>query len=157
MLPRLSYRIRIFCLASATTLLLNCGGKPGADTASTTTESNTPLPQASGMNIASSYNLSSASALDIEIQSTATRGFLSVCEDSSATLDVHTFDYGQCMLRAPVKQLSSKFNLTLPNHVNSLIAILWFYDSNKTPLVYRWQRSNLHGEPPNQSWLILVD
>ncbi len=157
MLPGLLNRAKILCLVSTAALLVNCGGGSTAGVSSTTAVPDTTLPQTSGMDIAYTYNLSSASELDIEIQSTATRSFLSVCEGSSETLDVHTFDYGQCMLRAPIKQLSSKFNLTLPNHINKLIAILWFYDPNKTPLVYRWQRSNLYNGSPDQPWLIRMD
>ncbi len=50
-------------------------------------------------------------------------------------------DFENCILRAPLDDALSSFKLTLPNHIDSLVAIVWFYEADKQPLVRKWKRS----------------
>ncbi len=86
--------------------------------------------------------LLSVSQLHIEVQINANRSFLSICSNLPKVLDLNRIDYDKCMLRAPLDNSLKTFSLTLPNHIHELVAIVWFYDTNKAPIVERWLRND---------------
>jgi len=98
--------------------------------------------------------LSTVDELNVEVQINADRSFLSICGDPGEELDVNTVDYEQCILRAPIDNNLNAFKIKLPNHVDSLVAIVWFYETGKQPLVQRWQRIDAAGVPIDGIWRV---
>ena len=98
--------------------------------------------------------LATITELNIEVQVSAASSFLSVCPEPSAEINVSTFNYDKCMIRASLDNNPRVFKLKLPNHIENLVAIVWFYDVNKQPLVNRWSRSSEKGVAIDSIWQI---
>jgi len=101
-------------------------------------------------------SLSAISELSIEIEMNARRSYLSVCPGPVGDIDVNTLDYNSCMIRAPINASNNEFKLSIPNHLDSLVAILWFYDTKQEPFVTHWQREGIKGAAIVSSWRISV-
>ena len=80
--------------------------------------------------------------LSITVEMTASKSFLSICPDPGGKTDVSSFDYGSCMIRSPLDMDLMTFTLPLPNHLDRLVAIVWYYEPGKEPLVKRWKRAS---------------
>ena len=100
--------------------------------------------------------LSAISELDIKIEMSARRSYLSICPGSDGAIDVNTLDYNSCMIRAAINTSNNEFKVSIPNHLDSLVAILWFYDTKKEPFVSHWQRQGTKGTAIDSSWVISV-
>jgi hypothetical protein len=101
-------------------------------------------------------SLSAISELNIEVAMSARRSYLSICPGSVGAIDVNTLDYNSCMIRAAINASNNAFKLSIPNHLDSLVAILWFYDTKKEPFVSHWQRQGIKGTAIDSSWRISV-
>ena len=93
------------------------------------------------LNAAQDNELVSVTELDIEVLVNAGRSFLSICDGLAEEFNVNTLDYDRCILRTPLDDSFKTFTLKLPNHVDKLVAIVWFYEAGKPPLVKHWQRT----------------
>ena len=101
-------------------------------------------------------NLSVISELYIQIDMSARRSYLSICPAPAGGIEVNTFDYNSCMIRATINASNNEFKLSLPNHLDNLVAILWFDDTKKEPFVSNWQRADIQGAVIDSNWRISV-
>jgi len=101
-------------------------------------------------------SLSAISQLYIQIEMSARRSYLSVCPAPAGGIDVNKLDYNSCMIRATINASNNEFKLSIPNHVDNLVAILWFYDTNEEPFVSNWQRAGIKGAVIDSNWRISV-
>jgi len=98
--------------------------------------------------------LATITELNIEVRVNTASSFLSVCPEPSAEINVNTFNYDKCMIRASLDNNPRAFKLKLPNHIENLVAIVWFYDVTRQPLVNRWSRSTEKGVAIDSVWQI---
>ena len=47
-----------------------------------------------------------------------------------------------------------QLSVDVANHTDALVAIIWFYETGRDPLVYRWQRDADKGAPLTAVWRI---
>jgi hypothetical protein len=98
--------------------------------------------------------LSTVAELNVEVQINASKSFLSICDIPDEELDVDTVNYESCVLRTPIANNLNTFKIMLPNHIDSLVAIVWFYETGRQPLVQRWQRIEAVGLPIDSIWRV---
>lgn len=132
-----------------------CGGSSGGSDESSTVNSNA-AGQAE-LKINPGNTLRSLEDLTIEIQVDAARSFLSICPDPDGELNVNTLNYDLCMVRASLDSNLKVIDLPLPNHVDRLVAIVWFYEDDKAPLISTWQRNAEHFSVSGSIWRINQD
>lgn len=132
-----------------------CGGSSGGSDESSAVNSNA-AGQAE-LNINPDNTLRSLEDLTIEIQVDAARSFLSICPDPDGELNVNTLNYDLCMVRASLDSNLKVIDLPLPNHVDRLVAIVWFYEDDKAPLISTWQRNAEHFSVSGSIWRINQD
>lgn len=134
-------------LSSAITFLCACGpagdGEDDANPASAPSPS-APEPDINSLSIERSNNLESIYELTIDatpLIPEGERAYLSICDVDVTTTNVLSMNYDNCLLRSPINENTDTFALSLPNHINKLVAIAWFYDLTKEPLVVQWDKS----------------
>jgi hypothetical protein len=156
---------KIRCLTLTLTMLatlISCGGggSSGGSTTATgsvnATESDSEVRSLGDLEISRVSGLSTVSRLNIEIEMSAGRSYLSVCPEPAGEIEVNTLDYNSCMIRAPINASRNVFELDVPNHLDSLVAVLWYYDTEKAPFVSRWQRNSAKGAAFDSTWNIIV-
>jgi hypothetical protein len=142
-------------LLASSLFLAACGGggSSGGSEPSTTAQPDV-VRNLANLEIEQSYELRSINELSVEIQMSSDRSFLSICPAPHEAMDVNSFDYAGCMVRSSLDATTRVFNLSLPNHVDQLIAIVWFYENGKTPLIERWQRQTNAGYASGPIWRI---
>ena len=121
-----------------------CGGSSGSSNDSSAVngaDANSNALVESELRINPDNALRSLDDLTIEIQVDAARSFLSICPDPGGEVNVNTLNYDLCMVRASLDSNSKVIDLPLPNHIDRLLAVVWFYEDNKAPLVRTWQRN----------------
>ena len=138
-----------------------CGGGGGSDEPSgavAETVSNNADPVAAAdlqqLRIDPSNELRLTQTLQLSVEMTSARAYLSVCPDPGASLSVATMDYGQCILRVPLRAGFESLAFDLPNHVDALVAVIWFYENGREPLLRRWQRGPGKGGSIDAIWQI---
>ena len=146
--------------------LIGCGGGGGGggseeSSAVSTTDSSTNVVDngSRGLDdlvVNRDNSLSSISELYIQVDMSARRSYLSVCPAPVGGIDVNTLDYNSCMIRATINASNNEFKLSIPNHIDNLVAILWFYDTNEEPFVSNWQRTDIKGAVIASNWRISV-
>ena len=104
--------------------------------------------------VASTNELTAVSELNVLVQMKSTRSFLSICPESADGIDVNNLNYDSCIIRAALDDNPTAFKLMLPNHIDKLVAIVWFYQDGKQPLVAEWQRSTAAGSSLDTIWQI---
>jgi hypothetical protein len=138
-----------------------CGGGSSGSSNESSTVSNeatdTSSVTGSELRINPDNVMRSLEDLTIEVQVNAARSFLSICPDPGGELDVNTLNYDLCMVRAPLDSNLKVIDLPLPNHVDHLVAIVWFYEGDKTPLINTWQRNAEHFSVSGSIWRINQD
>lgn len=147
-------------LLASSLLLAACGGGGGGSSsgsASSTTAQPDEVRNLANLEIESANELKSISELNVEIQMSSERSFLSICPAPEETIEVNSFDYAGCMVRSSLDATTRVFDLNLPNHVDQLVAIVWFYENGKTPLIERWQRQANDGYASSPIWRINED
>jgi hypothetical protein len=162
----LSQKISSFTLTlTMLATLISCGGggsSGGSGESSTSTgsvnatESDSEVRDMGDLEISRASGLSTVSRLNIEIEMSTGRSYLSVCPEPAGEIEVNTLDYNSCMIRAPINASRNVFKLDVPNHLDSLVAVLWYYDTKKAPFVSRWQRNSAKGAAFDSSWNIIV-
>jgi len=92
--------------------------------------------------------------LSIEIQTSTERSFVSICPHPGVELAVTSFDYDTCMVRASLESGLRVIELPLPNHVDRLVAIVWYYETSRNPLIRTWQRETGNVTASGSIWRI---
>lgn len=141
--------------AFAIVTLASCGGGGGSEAGSpSATSSVNPERSLENLYIDQTNELATIAELNIEVQVSATSAYLSICPELSSEIDVGTYNYDKCIIRAPLDGNLKVFKLSLPNHIDNLVAIVWFYEVGKQPLVTRWQRPGVKGDAIDSIWQI---
>ena len=118
--------------------LVGCGG--GSSSGSEQAES---LPQErtlTNLAIARENNLGSTRKLSVTVDMSSDRSYLSICPSEGQAEEATTMSYDSCILRSPLSDGRETMALDLPNHIDSLVAVVWFYESNREPLTMHWDR-----------------
>jgi hypothetical protein len=144
-------------LASSLVLAACGGGGSSGGSASSTGAPPDEVRNLANLEIEQDYELRSINELSVEIQMSSDRSFVSICPAPDEAMDVNTFDYAGCMVRSSLDATTRIFGVTLPNHVDQLVAIVWFYENGKTPLIQRWQRQAKAGYASGPLWRINED
>ncbi len=137
---------------TVTTALTGCGGQ--GDSADTSSNGGTNVAEDSdtgadesvrqnldNLHVDQDNELVNANELEVVVQVNGDRSFLTICAAENYQSGGDQIDFENCILRAPLDDALSSFKLTLPNHIDSLVAIVWFYEADKQPLVRKWKRS----------------
>lgn len=140
-------------LSSVFILLCACGPAKDGEDDRETTQASAPSPDTSeptinSLSIEPSNNLESIYELTIDATPLITKGeraYLSICDVDVTTTNVLSMNYDNCLLRSPVNENTDTFSLSLPNHIDKLVAIAWFYDLTKEPLIVQWDKSLARG------------
>lgn len=147
-------------------LLAGCNGGSGDGNAvSTGEESSSPSGEASvgpspsspspvavnNSQISPENSLTSVYQVDVDVslpQLASSQAYLSICVNSGGGID--TVDYDKCLLKAALQSGSGQYSLRVPNHSDSLIAIISIMEPNTTPLIYELN----HNNQAQTTWLI---
>ncbi len=142
--------IRPIIAISTSAFLISCSGGSGsgsdanndsalsAETDSTqivnSADTANDLKVADYSDLRSTYELS----LDVDILESK-RSYLSLCngEGVSDPMDV---DYEDCLLRSDLQQGHLNQTIKVANHLNNLVAAIWFYDGSE-PMLFRFNAS----------------
>jgi len=139
-------------------VLISVGGCGGGDNDDSSNYSSGPIqgpPQSlDELRISRENVLSTLAELNVEVQINASKSFLSICDIPGEEIDVDRVNYEKCILRTPIDNNLNTFKITLPNHIDSLVAIVWFYETGRQPLVQRWQRIDAAGLPIHSIWRV---
>ena len=159
LLLQLKKFVTTFLLLAVFIFVSGCGGGGGSEgnDASSNNSSGTiqdPPQSLDELRIPRENVLSTVAELNVEVQINASKSFLSICDIPGEELDVDRVSYESCILRTPIDNNLNRFKLTLPNHIDSLVAIVWFYETGRQPLVRRWQRIEAAGLPIDSIWRV---
>ena len=161
LLVQLRKFITTFLLIAILTAVVGCGGGSGSGSGGNDASSNNssgtiqgPPQSLDELRISKKNELSTVAELNVEVQINASKSFLSICDIPGGDLDVDTVNYERCILRTPIDNSLNAFKITLPNHIDSLVAIVWFYETGRQPLVQRWQRIVAAGLPIDSIWRV---
>jgi len=155
LLMKLPKFITKFLLVAVFLSVASCGG--GGNDASSNNSSGTiqgPPQSLDELRIPRDNELSTVAELNVEVQINANKSFLSICDIPGEELDADTVNYEKCILRTPIDNNLNAFKIILPNHIDSLVAIVWFYETGRQPLVQRWQRIEAVGLPIDSIWRV---
>ncbi len=157
LLLQLKKFVTTFLLLAVFIFVSGCGGGGGSNDSSPNNSSGTiqdPPQSLDELRIPRENELSAVSELNVEVQINASKSFLSICDIPGEELDVDTVNYESCVLRTPIDNNLNAFKIILPNHIDSLVAIVWFYETGRQPLVQRWQRIRAAGLPIDSIWRV---
>jgi len=150
----------LFLLLLALSVTACGGGSSGSSNESSSVSNGSTETSAvadTGLKINPANALRSVDDLTVEIRVNAVRSFLSICPDPGGELNVSTLNYDLCMVRASLDSNVKVIDLPLPNHVDRLVAIVWFYEDDKAPLISTWQRNAEHFSVSGSIWRISQD
>ena len=149
--------VTTFLLLAVFISVSGCGGGGGSNDASSNNSSGIiqdPPQNLDELRIPRENELSTVSELKVEVQINASKSFLSICDFPGEEFDVDTVNYESCVLRTPIDNNLNAFKIILPNHIDNLVAIVWFYETGRQPLVQRWQRIDAMGLPIDSIWRV---
>ncbi|MFM2589247.1 hypothetical protein [Vibrio sp. TBV020] len=144
------------------TLLVACGGGggdggSGSSSSGTSTGSGASI-TASGQSLKLSdlqidhdNNLDSVYNVDIDVSLphlASSQVYISVCDNSVGGLE--NVDYDKCLIKAALQNGQGQYQLRVPNHCPSLIAVVSVMEPNTAPLVYTLD----HNNDSQTTWLI---
>jgi len=142
---KLPYLMTALLTATAFSLTA-CGG---AETSGSSSSNNSTTAGTAGetqslakLEIDQANELRSVSELGVEVSMETDRSFLSICLDPGEAADVNSLDYENCMIRSPLQANTNNFTVELPNHVDRLVAVIWFYETDKAPIIERWRQGD---------------
>ena len=107
----------------------------------------------SDLKISQDNELRSVNSLTVEVQMISEQSFLSICPAPDGELIVDRFDYGDCLYRSSLDSGVKDLSVEVPNH-ERLVAIVWFFDAAREPLVRRWRRNPEAGYVDAVIWRI---
>jgi hypothetical protein len=144
--------------------LTGCGGGGGSSDESPTDETS---PAGSGtttatgaenpiteLRITAENDLRVNQSLEIFVEMSSSRSYLSICPGSGTVVNAASMSYDQCIARRPLTAGVDSLSVDVANHTDALVAIIWFYETGRDPLVYRWQRDADKGAPLTAVWRI---
>jgi len=153
--------VNTFFLMVVFTSVASCGGGSGgggggSDVTSSSSSGTVQSPPQSlaELRIPRENELSAVTELSVEVQINTSKSYLSICDIPGEELDVNKVNYEKCILRTPIDNNFNTFKLALPNHIDSLVAIVWFYEASRQPLVQRWHRVDAAGLPIDTIWRV---
>ncbi len=143
--------------------LAACGGggggsdAPPAEQAAATTEAATPAPEAPTAAVTSAepqgdvptaelrvdrdYLLNQETDLSVVVeQDGTTSSYLSVCSDFQETPAGYSINYQSCILKTRLSG-SAAYNIQVPDVIDQLIAVRWFYSDSVKPAYSLWERN----------------
>ncbi|MEX0336567.1 hypothetical protein [Vibrio tubiashii] len=133
------------------------GGSSGS-TGSGSTGSSTPAPASSGtpvslstLQIDPANSLTSVYEVDVDVSLphlASSQVYISICDNARGNLQ--SVDYSKCMVKAALQSGTGSYQLQVPNHCESLIAVVSVMEPNTAPLVYTLN----HNNQPQTQWLI---
>ncbi len=148
------HTIKLTVFMGSISYLAACGGGAGGEEENTQVQpTSTPQPTIEDLTVSPDNTLLSIHTLEVDASSVVPeneRAYLSICEGEISNKDVISMKYEDCLLRSPITDTSDLFQLSLPNHVDNLIAVIWYYDVTQTPFIARWEKS----EAQNAEWVI---
>lgn len=149
-------------------LVVACGGGGGGGESassspsgsSTGSESNSESAPASAtgqalsltdLQIDHSNSLTSVYNVDIDVSLphlAASQVYISICDNSGGGLE--NVDYNKCLVKAALQSGQGEYQLRVPNHCQSLIAVVSIMEPDVDPLVYTLN----HDNQAQTTWLI---
>ncbi len=86
------------------------------------------------------YTLKQESTLALEVSpSDQAASYLSVCSEFDPNQTGYAINYGNCLIRTAIEG-PANFSVQVPNAVNSLIAVRWYYEAGSEPVYSFWTR-----------------
>ncbi|OAJ92967.1 hypothetical protein [Vibrio bivalvicida] len=148
--------------------LYGCGGGGGGEGGSSgstgSTDSSTPAPapapapasngtpvSLSTLQIDPENSLTSIYQVDVDVSLphlASSLVYISICDNADGNLE--SVDYNKCLVKAALKSGTGSYQLQVPNHCESLIAVVSVMEPNTQPLVYTLN----HNNQPETNWLI---
>lgn len=155
-----------YLLTAMTIALIGCGGGGGGGSDSPATESSTaeaisapeamlqetidetaPLVVSAQGDVATAdlrvdrdFTLAQQSSLDIVVEQPGSDpSYLSVCTDFSESSSGYSVNYDSCVLRTAITDAST-FSIAVPNDINAVLAVRWFYSDTQAPSFSLWER-----------------
>jgi len=142
--------------------LYGCGGGGGGDgsasgsTGAGSTGSSTPAGSSTPVSLSTlqidpSNNLTSVYKVDVDVSLphlASSQVYISICDNAGGNLE--SVDYNKCLVKAALQSGTGSYQLQVPNHCESLIAVVSVMDPNTAPLVYTLN----HNNQPQTQWLI---
>ena len=166
----IKHKIHLNLLAIAlATLLSGCGGGGGGSDATSsgagssgdagedaTENVSQEVPESvARLDIDARNELETSKPLSIEVTTSSVRSFLSICPGVGAGVDVNTLNYDRCAIRVALDAGRHDLELTVPNHVDEMAAILWFFEAGREAQVSRWRRSGNKGAELVSQWRVV--
>lgn len=129
---------------------------PSQTTPTVTSEPPPPLPESpiTELRVTKENDLRVNQLLDVAVEMSSSRSYLSICPDTGMAIDTASMSYDQCIARRPLTAGVENLSVDVANHIDALVAIIWFYEAEREPLVYRWQRDASKGAPLVATWQI---
>ena len=139
------------------------GGDEGGSSGSTgSTDSSTPAPapapasngtsvSLSTLQIDPENSLTSIYQVDVDVSLphlASSLVYISICDNAGGNLE--SVDYNKCLVKAALQSGTGSYQLQVPNHCESLIAVVSVMEPNTQPLVYTLN----HNNQPQTQWLI---
>ncbi|MYM59789.1 hypothetical protein GTG28_11195 [Vibrio sp. OCN044] len=124
------------------------GGSTSSSSPSSTVESATRL---ADIKIDPNNSLTSIYEVDIDVSLphlATSQVYISVCDNSGDGIE--SIDYDNCLLKAALQSGAGSYQLRVPNHCESLIAVVNVMEPNTSPLVYTLN----HNNQAETTWLI---
>lgn len=137
--------------------IYGCGGGGGGDgSASGSTGSSSPAGSSTPVSLSTlqidpSNNLTSVYKVDVDVSLphlASSQVYISICDNAGGNLE--SVDYNKCLVKAALQSGTGSYQLQVPNHCESLIAVVSVMDPNTAPLVYTLN----HNNQPQTNWLI---
>ncbi|MEZ8099974.1 hypothetical protein [Vibrio bivalvicida] len=142
--------------------LYGCGGGGGGEGGSSgstgSTDSSAPAPANNGTPVSLSTlqidpenSLTSIYQVDVDVSLphlASSLVYISICDNTGGNLE--SVDYNKCLVKAALQSGTGRYQLQVPNHCESLIAVVSVMEPNTQPLVYTLN----HNNQPQTQWLI---
>ncbi|NVD06151.1 hypothetical protein FCU94_04410 [Vibrio sp. JPW-9-11-11] len=136
--------------------LSGCGGGGGGEggsagsSESSATGSSTPAPTSSEtpislstLQIEPANSLTSVYKVDVDVSLphlAASQVYISICDNAGGNLE--SVDYNKCLVKAALQSGTGRYQLQVPNHCESLIAVVSVMEPNTQPIVYTLDHNN---------------
>ncbi|MBU2897317.1 hypothetical protein KO511_11500 [Vibrio hepatarius] len=127
------------------------GGEGGSGAASSPSAVVANSTRLEDVQVAYGNNLESVYDVDIDVSLphlAASQVFISVCDNAGGGIE--SINYDNCLLKASLQSGTGSYQLRVPNHCESLIAVVSIMEPNTNPLVYTLN----HNNQAETTWLI---
>ncbi len=131
-------------------LLNGCGGG-GSGGGSTSASPSTPAASSESIYdlvIAAENSLEAVYTLNLDIDVSAIstqKSVVSICDDSNSQGEYREINYQTCLYQASFQDGEKALQLRIPNHVQNLIAVIWFLDGSVEPVIAQRVNNEAYG------------